>query len=100
MTRSHGAPAGAADAPNAGFNAALQRPVTTLEPDFLKQAHRVEDAADYDLWRTKAHKGELRVGSFVSMASQLPIFALRKRKGLLRKGVAIRIQRGGAAAPP
>lgn len=37
MTRSPRAPAAAADAPNAGFNAALQRPVTTLEPEFLKQ---------------------------------------------------------------
>lgn len=48
------------------------------EPDFLAQADRPEDRADYDLWRTKAKSGELRVGSFVSMASQLPIFALRK----------------------
>jgi len=48
------------------------------EPDFLTQADRPEDRADYDLWRTKAQSGELRVGSFVSMASQLPIFALRK----------------------
>jgi hypothetical protein len=48
------------------------------EPDFLAQTNRPEDRADYDLWRTKARSGELRVGSFVSMASQLPLFALRK----------------------
>lgn len=48
------------------------------EPDFLAQTDRPEDRADYDLWRTKASSGELQVGSFVSMASQLPIFALRK----------------------
>jgi hypothetical protein len=48
------------------------------EPDFLSQTQRPEDRADYDLWRTKAQSGELSVGSFVTMASQLPLFALRK----------------------
>lgn len=49
------------------------------EPDFLAQSDRPEDRADYDLWRIKAKSGELRVGSIVSMASQLPLFALRKQ---------------------
>jgi hypothetical protein len=54
------------------------------EPDFLAQTDRAEDRADYDLWRTKAQKGELQVASLVTMASQLPIFALRKN-ALLRQ---------------
>jgi hypothetical protein len=49
------------------------------EPHFLGQAARPEDSEDYALWRTKARNKELLLGSFTSMASQLPLFALRKQ---------------------
>lgn len=51
----------------------------TTEPDFLKQATKQEDRDDYSHWRKKASDGSLRLGSFVSMASQLPMFVLRKQ---------------------
>jgi hypothetical protein len=49
------------------------------EPDFLAQTPSEEDRRDYVLWRQKALAGQLRVGTFVSMASQLPLFVLRKQ---------------------
>jgi len=49
------------------------------EPDFLAQSPSEQDRQDYAFWRHKARSGELRVGTFVSMASQLPLFALRKQ---------------------
>lgn len=48
-------------------------------PHYLGQAATQEDCADYVFWRAKAQAGELRLGSFVSMASQLPLFVLRKQ---------------------
>lgn len=48
------------------------------DPDFLGQAATPEDRDDYEHWRRRAG-GALRVGSFVSLASQLPLFALRKQ---------------------
>jgi hypothetical protein len=49
------------------------------EPHFLGQAARQEDSEDYLRWRQKARNNELLLGSFTSMASQLPLFALRKQ---------------------
>jgi len=48
------------------------------EPDFLGQAASQEDRDDYALWRDRAGS-RLHLGSFTSMASQLPLFALRKQ---------------------
>jgi hypothetical protein len=48
-------------------------------PDYLGQAASEEDKDDYLLWRERAGRRQLRFGSFVSMASQLPLFALRKQ---------------------
>lgn len=45
-------------------------------PDFLKQADE-QDEKDYEYWRKAAVEGRLTVGSFTSMASQLPLFAMR-----------------------
>lgn len=48
-------------------------------PDFFREG--ADDAADlYKLWRGKADRGEVRLGSFSSSASQLPIFAMRKQE--------------------
>ena len=49
------------------------------EPDFLAQAASKQDCEDYVLWRSKAESSALCVGSFVTFASQLPIFVLRKQ---------------------
>jgi hypothetical protein len=49
------------------------------QPDFLGQAARREDSADYLIWREKAQASQLLLGSFTSMASQLPLFAVRKQ---------------------
>ena len=48
-------------------------------PDFLAQAESDLDRADYAHWRERAQRGQLGLGSFVSMASQLPLFVLRKQ---------------------
>jgi hypothetical protein len=52
------------------------------EPDFATGAGQ-GSARGQDLfrgWRTKAQGGALELGTFVSMASQLPLFVLRKQK--------------------
>lgn len=48
-------------------------------PHFLEQAKSQEDRDDYAFWREKAQANQLLLGSFTSMASQLPLFALRKQ---------------------
>ena len=48
-------------------------------PDYLGQAASAEDQNDYLLWRERAGRRQLRFGSFVSMASQLPLFVMRKQ---------------------
>lgn len=52
----------------------------TKTPDYLAQTPFLEDRDDYLHWRTRARRGELKFGSFTSMASQLPLFALRKQQ--------------------
>ena len=49
------------------------------QPDFLGQAANRQDSADYLLWRERARASQLLLGSFTSMACQLPLFALRKQ---------------------
>lgn len=49
-------------------------------PDYLSQTTSVIDRQDYEYWRARAADGQLIVGSFVNMASQLPLFVLRKQK--------------------
>lgn len=49
------------------------------QPHFLAQAATQQDRDDYAFWREKAQAGQLLFGSFTSMASQLPLFALRKQ---------------------
>ncbi|HEY9824912.1 MAG TPA: hypothetical protein V6D19_05655 [Stenomitos sp.] len=49
-------------------------------PGFLKQVENEEDRTDFELWRKKAQKGELRLGSLTSTASQLPILLMRSQK--------------------
>jgi hypothetical protein len=49
-------------------------------PDYLKQDASIADREAFALWRMKIERGELRVGSFTAMASQLPLFVLRKRR--------------------
>jgi hypothetical protein len=49
------------------------------QPHYLGQAASLEDSEDFLVWRSKARSGQLQLGSFVSMASQLPLFALRKQ---------------------
>ena len=51
----------------------------TDQPDYLGQAANPQDAADYLHWRARARSQQLRLGSLTSMASQLPLFALRKQ---------------------
>lgn len=48
-------------------------------PDFLDQAADAHDAQLYKTWRAAAQGGQLTVGSVVSMASQLPLFVMRKQ---------------------
>ena len=50
------------------------------DPDFPKQLEKenVEDGKDYLFWRKRALNGQLTVGSYTSMASQLPLFVMRK----------------------
>jgi hypothetical protein len=63
------------------------------EPDFLAQAESPEDRDDYVFWRNKVADGQLRVGCFVTMASQLPIFVLRKQS------LVTRLAEGGVLDP-
>jgi hypothetical protein len=49
-------------------------------PDYLAQTNSTIDRQDYEYWRARAALGQLIVGSFVNMASQLPLFVLRKQK--------------------
>ncbi|MEY4512498.1 MAG: hypothetical protein RLZZ450_4620 [Pseudomonadota bacterium] len=49
-------------------------------PDYLAQTSSAIDRQDYEYWRARAADGRLVVGSFVNMASQLPLFVLRKQK--------------------
>ena len=49
-------------------------------PDFLAQTSNALDRQDYEFWRARAAARQLVVGSFVNMASQLPLFVLRKQK--------------------
>lgn len=49
------------------------------DPDFLQQADSMEDRDDFTHWKKKIAAGELRLGSFTAMASQLPLFVMRKR---------------------
>jgi hypothetical protein len=63
------------------------------EPHYLEQAASLLDRDDYRLWRAKVRRGELRLGSFTSMASQLPLFALRKQ------ALVDRLAKGGLLDP-
>ncbi|MBD2038582.1 hypothetical protein H6F76_26875 [Leptolyngbya sp. FACHB-321] len=49
-------------------------------PGFLDQAATKTDKTDFERWREKAKKGELRLGSLTSTASQLPILLMRSQK--------------------
>jgi hypothetical protein len=49
------------------------------QPDYLGQAASAQDGADYLFWRERTQTGHLLLGSFTSMASQLPLFMLRKQ---------------------
>jgi hypothetical protein len=49
-------------------------------PGFLDQAATETDKTDFERWREKAKKGELRLGSLTSTASQLPILLMRSQK--------------------
>ena len=53
-------------------------------PDFLSQTNNALDRQDYEFWRARAAAQQLIVGSFVNMASQLPLFVLRKQKLVTR----------------
>ena len=48
-------------------------------PGFLDQAATETDKTDFERWREKAKKGELRLGSLTSTASQLPILLMRSQ---------------------
>lgn len=48
-------------------------------PGFLDQAATETDKTDFEKWREKAKKGELRLGSLTSTASQLPILLMRSQ---------------------
>jgi hypothetical protein len=50
------------------------------DPDYLHQASSDEDRQDFKLWKDKVGTGKLRLGSFTAMASQLPLFVMRKRE--------------------
>lgn len=50
---------------------------TDQNPDFLQQGNAVA-AERYEFWRERRKEGKLTVGSFTSMASQLPLFMMRK----------------------
>jgi hypothetical protein len=62
-------------------------------PDYLGQAASAEDREDYVFWRNQTEADGLRVGSFVTMASQLPIFVLRKQE------LVSRLAAGGVIDP-
>lgn len=47
------------------------------ESDYLQQAEK-DHQEQYRFWRKRAEEGTLKVGSFTSMASQLPLFVMRK----------------------
>ncbi|NJN29689.1 MAG: hypothetical protein HC824_03975 [Synechococcales cyanobacterium RM1_1_8] len=47
-------------------------------PDYYRQAEEA-NALRFERWRAKAERGELKLGSLTSMASQLPLFALRRQ---------------------
>jgi hypothetical protein len=49
------------------------------QPGFYEQARNEADKDDFRAWREKARKGELRLGSLTSTASQLPILLLRNQ---------------------
>ncbi|MDB4986239.1 MAG: hypothetical protein JWN04_1417, partial [Myxococcaceae bacterium] len=66
----------------------------STSPDFLDQARDPQDAADYLTWRRKVGDGELRVGSLTTMASQLPLFGLRKRSLVQRLAAGQTLQTG------
>lgn len=49
-------------------------------PDFVADEQGTPlGRALFEKWRSKAQRGELRLGSLVTMASQLPLFIMRKR---------------------
>lgn len=49
-------------------------------PDFTTARQGTPDGRRlFDDWRTRAQSGALQLGTFVSMASQLPLFVLRKQ---------------------
>lgn len=51
------------------------------EPDFVKRGQgSVEARKRYEGWRAKAQRGELRLGSLGTAASQIPLFAMRKQR--------------------
>jgi hypothetical protein len=49
------------------------------DPDYLRQAHDPRDREDFSFWKARIPHGGLSVGSFTAMASQLPLFVMRKR---------------------
>ena len=53
------------------------------EPGFYKQGEQ-EDIDRFKLWREKADRGELKLGSLTSTASQLAILVMRKQKMVAR----------------
>jgi hypothetical protein len=53
---------------------------TSDDPHYLDQAASVLDREDFKAWKEKVPRGELRLGSFTAMASQLPLFVMRKRE--------------------
>jgi hypothetical protein len=52
---------------------------SSYTPGFLKQAATETDRTDFEKWREKAKKGELRLGSLTSTASQLPVLLMRNQ---------------------
>lgn len=51
------------------------------DPDFIKEKQgNAKSCEHYTLWRKKAQRGELKLGSLASAASQLPLFLMRKEK--------------------
>lgn len=50
------------------------------DADFLDQASSGTGKEQFEFWFNKAKAGELRLGTLVSMASQLPLFVMRVQK--------------------
>jgi hypothetical protein len=51
------------------------------QPDFIKEEQGTpEGQARFELWRNKVKNGELRLGTLISSASQLPLFLMRKQE--------------------